>query len=38
MLALAEDEREKADYDVYYQASKKEAENIIEDATTVMKG
>lgn len=32
MLAVAEDEREKADYDVYYKASQEETEAIIEDA------
>jgi uncharacterized protein (UPF0332 family) len=31
-LALAEDEREKADYDVYYRATRDEAKNTLEDA------
>ena len=31
-LAKAQTKREKADYDIYYEPSKEEAESIIEDA------
>ena len=36
-LAKAETKREKADYDIYYEPSKEEAESVINDADAFLK-